>query len=93
MFIMLCVRFLHIVAMVFFVWICLLHFLDIVIYMGRVYTLFDARMRDLRPSVSSCTLLNCVTINMIYRPTLLQDIYILSQICLFLKLYCCPVYI
>ena len=24
--------------------------------------------------VSSCTLLNCVTINMIYRPTLLQDI-------------------
>ena len=55
--------------MFFFVWICLLHFLDIIIYMGRVYTLFDARMRDLRPRVSSCTLLNCVTINMIYRPT------------------------
>ena len=65
-----------------FVGICLLHFLDIIIYIGRVYTLFDARMRDLRPSVSSCTLLNCVTINMIYRPTLLQEIYILSQICL-----------
>ena len=64
-----------------FVGFCLLHFLDIIIYIGRVYTLFDARMRDLRPSVSSCTLLNCVTINMIYRPTLLQDIYILSQIC------------
>ena len=92
MFIMLCVRFLHICAM-FFVWICLLHFLDIIISIGRVYTLFDARMRDLRPSVSSCTLLNCVTINTIYRPTLLQEIYILSQICLFLKLYCCPVYI
>ena len=64
-----------------FVGFCLLHFIDIIIYIGRVYTLFDARMRDLRPSVSSCTLLNCVTINMIYRPTLLQDIYILSQIC------------
>ena len=76
-----------------FVGICLLHFLDIIISIGRVYTLFDARMRDLRPSVSSCTLLNCVTINTIYRPTLLQEIYILSQICLFLKLYCCPVYI
>ena len=76
-----------------FVEICLLHFLDIIISIGRVYTLFDARMRDLRPSVSSCTLLNCVTINMIYHPTLLQEIYILSQICLFLKLYCCPVYI
>ena len=76
-----------------FVGICLLHFLDIIIYIGRVYTLFDARMRDLRPSVSSCTVLNCVTINMIYRPTLLQEIYILSQIFLFLKLYCCPVYI
>ena len=92
MFIMLCVRFLHIMCYV-FVGICLLHFLDIIIYIGRVYTLFDARMRDLRPSVSSCTLLNCVTINMIYRPTLLQEIYILSQICLFFKLYCCPVYI
>ena len=80
MFIMLCVRFLHIVA-IFFVWMCLLHFLDIIIYMGRVYTLFDARMRDLRPSVSSCTLLNCANINIIYRPTLMQDIYILSQIC------------
>ena len=71
-----------------FVGICLLHFLDIIISIGRVYTLFDARMRDLRPSVSSCTLLT-----MIYRPTLFQEIYILSQICLFLKLYCCPVYI
>ena len=76
-----------------FVGICLLHFLDIIISIGRVYTLFDARMRDLRPSVSSCTLLNCETINKIYRPTLLQEIYILSQICLFLILYCCPVYI
>ena len=35
MFIMLCVRFLHICAM-FFVWICLLHFLDIIISIGRV---------------------------------------------------------
>ena len=86
MFIILCVRFLHICAMV-FVGICFLHFLDIIIYIGRVYTLFDARMRDLRPSVSSCTLLSCVTINMIYCPTLLQEIYILSQICLFLKCY------
>ena len=70
MFIMLCFRFLHIVAM-FFVWVCLLHFLVIIIYMGRVYTSFNARMRDLRHSVSSCTLLICVTINMLYRPTLL----------------------
>ena len=61
---MLCVRFCHIVAM-FFVWICLLHFLDIIISMGRVYTLFDARIQDLTPSVSSCTLLNCVTINIV----------------------------
>ena len=67
-----------------------MHFLDIIIYMGRVYTLFDARMRDLRPSVSLCTLLNCVTINMIYRPTLLQEIYILSQICLFFKIILLP---
>ena len=88
MFIMLGVRFLHICAM-FFVWICLLHFLDI-IYMGRVYTLFDARMRDLRPSVSSCTLLNGVTINMIYRPKLLQDIYILSQICFVFQIILLP---
>ena len=36
MFIMLCVRFLHIVAML-FVGICLLNFLDIIIYMGRLY--------------------------------------------------------
>ena len=76
-----------------FVGICLLHFLDIITYMGRVDTSFDARMWYLRPSVSSCTLFNCVTINMIYRPTLLQDIYILSQICLVSKLYCCPAYI
>ena len=89
MFIMLCVRFLHICAM-FFVWICLLHFLDIIIYMGRVYTLFDARMRDPRPSVSSCTLLNGVTINMIYHPTLLQDIYILSQICFVFQIILLP---
>ena len=80
MFIMLCVRFLHIVAM-FFVEICLLHFLDIIIDMGGIYTSFDARIRDLRHSVSSCSLLNCVTINIMYLPTLLQDIYILSQIC------------
>ena len=89
MFIMLCVRFLHICAM-FFVGICLLHFLDIIIYIGRVYTLFDARMRDLRPSVSSCTLLNGVTINMIYRPTLLQNIYILSQICFVFQIILLP---
>ena len=69
---------------------CLLHFLDIIIYMGRVYTLFDARMRDLIPSVSSYTLLNCVTINMIYRPTLLQDIYILSQICFVFQILLLP---
>ena len=50
-----------------FVGICLLHFLDIIIYMGRVYMSFDARMRDLRHSVSSCTILNYVTINIIYR--------------------------
>ena len=73
-----------------FVGIYLLHVLDIIIYMGRVYTLFDVRIRDLRPSVSSCTLLNCVTINMIYRPTLLQEIYTLSQICLFLKIILLP---
>ena len=59
-------------------------------YIGRVCTLFDARMRNLRPSVSLCTLLNCVTINMIYRPTLLQEIYILSQICLFFKIILLP---
>ena len=76
-----------------FVGICLLHFLDIIIYIGRVYTLFDARMRDLRPSVSSCTLLNCVTINMIYCPTLLQEIYILSQICLLIFLYTVALFI
>ena len=58
--------------------------------MGRVYTLFDARMRDLRPSVSLCTLLNGVTINMIYRPTLLQDIYILSQICFVFQIILLP---
>ena len=66
---MFCISFTH--GCDVFVWICLLHFLDIIIYMGRVYTLFDARMRDLRHSVSSCTILNCVTINMMYRPTLL----------------------
>ena len=86
---MLCLRFLHIVAML-FVWICLLHFLDIIIYVGRVYTLFVARMRDLRPSVSWCTLINCVTINMIYRPSLLQDIYILSQICFVFQIILLP---
>ena len=58
--------------------------------MGRVYTLFDARMQDLRFSASSCTLLNCVTINMIYRSTLLQDIYILSQICFVFQIILLP---
>ena len=93
MFIMLCVRFLHICAM-FFVGICLLHFLDVIIYIGRVYTLFDARMRDLRPSVSSCTLLNCVTINMIYRPNIVAgNLHTVTEFVLFFKLYCCHVYI
>ena len=70
MFIALCVRFFTHSCNV-FVGICLLHFLDIIIYMGRVYTSFDARIRNRRHSVSSFTLLNCVTINMICRPTLL----------------------
>ena len=52
---MFCVSFTHSCDV--FVGICLLHFLDIIIYMGRVYTSFDARMRDLRHSVSSYTLL------------------------------------
>ena len=69
MFVMLCVRFLHIVALFLYGFVyCTSYILS---YMGRVYTLFDARMRYLRHMVSSCTLLNCVTINMMYHPTLL----------------------
>ena len=52
---MFCVSFTHSGDV--FVRIYLLHFLDIIIYMGRVYTSIDARMRDLRHSVSSSTLL------------------------------------
>ena len=46
---MFCVSFTHSCDV--FVGICLLHFIETIIYMGRVYTLFDARMRDLRHSL------------------------------------------